>query len=356
MAVQNNVTNQNEVASSVHTQSVTPFTTFVGSGALASSTGLGNTALGYQAGNLLTSGQQSTAIGYLALSKLTTNSQCTAVGYRCLISATGADNTAVGYDSGGSVSSGTQNTFLGALAGFSLATTSGHVAIGYNCLTGVCTGQANVGVGSNALAVCTGGENVAIGGNTLQNLLVASQNTVVGYGSGANYTGTEHQNILIGVSVLGTTGENNVLRIGSASLVSSAFIAGIVGVSQTASAVTINASGQLGAAAGIITAPVSSHTATTAFGTSLTAGTAVQNTLGYDILLNISVVVASATTATLTLGVGSTATPTVDTVVASFSSAGTYSFSAIVPNSYYVLVNDTGTISITSITVQTCPL
>lgn len=104
----------------------------------------------------------------------------------------------------------------------------------------------------------------------------------------------------------------------------------------------------------IITKPPSSHTVTTAFGSSLTAGMAVQNTLGYDIILNISVVVASATSATLTLGVGSSSTPTVDTVVASFSTASalTFSFVAYVPNNYYVLVNDTGTISITSITVQ----
>jgi hypothetical protein len=100
----------------------------------------------------------------------------------------------------------------------------------------------------------------------------------------------------------------------------------------------------------IKSAPPSSSSATTSFGTSLTAGTAAQNTNGYDILVNIVVVVASATGATIKLGVSSSSTPTTSTAVPSFSSAGTFSLSAYVPTSYYLLVATTGTISVTSIT------
>ncbi len=109
---------------------------------------------------------------------------------------------------------------------------------------------------------------------------------------------------------------------------------------------------------GIVTVPVSSHTATTGFSTSLTAGTAVQNTLTYDILVNICVSVTSSTTATITLGVGSTSTPTVDTAIPSSTVAATtyYNLSAIVPANYYLLVNTTGTIVVASITVQSNPL
>lgn len=117
----------------------------------------------------------------------------------------------------------------------------------------------------------------------------------------------------------------------------------------------IQAFNQVQSSSGAIkTAPPSSHTVTTAFGDSLSVDSAAQNTLGYDIILNISVVVASATSATIVLGVGSSATPTTDTVVASFSTAAalTFSFVAYLPNNYYVLVNTTGTISVTSITVQ----
>ncbi|CAB4121083.1 hypothetical protein UFOVP9_1, partial [uncultured Caudovirales phage] len=62
--------------------------------------------------------------------------------------------------------------------------------------------------------------------------------------------------------------------------------------------------------------------------------------------------------ATITLGVGSTSTPTVDTVVSSFTTAAVLvtNFSAIVPNNYYLLVNTTGTITIGGITTQSCPM
>lgn len=119
---------------------------------------------------------------------------------------------------------------------------------------------------------------------------------------------------------------------------------------------TISSGGQLGTAAGIITAPVSSSIASAAFGTSLTAGTAVQNTLGYDILLNISVAITMGIGATVTLGVGPTSTPTTNAVTNTIAMASNMSFCAIVPNNYYVLVNTTGTITIGAIVVQACPL
>jgi hypothetical protein len=103
----------------------------------------------------------------------------------------------------------------------------------------------------------------------------------------------------------------------------------------------------------IVTTPVAASVATGAFGNSLTAGTAAQNTTGYDVLLNITVQVASSTTATLTLGVGPTNAPTLETAVPSFTvaTAAFFTIFAYVPNNYYVKVSDTGTISITSITV-----
>ena len=109
---------------------------------------------------------------------------------------------------------------------------------------------------------------------------------------------------------------------------------------------------------GLVTVPVSSNTATTAYGTSLTAGTALRNTTGYDLLVNICATVTAATTATFVMGVGSTSTPTTNTVVPSFTVAATtqFTFSAIVPNNYYLLVNDTGTITLSSLTIQSCPL
>lgn len=97
--------------------------------------------------------------------------------------------------------------------------------------------------------------------------------------------------------------------------------------------------------AGIATTPVSSHTATTAFGSSLTLGTALQNTTGYDLFVNIVLSVTVAASATVVMGVGSTSTPTTDTAISTFSITGDFTLCAYVPNNYYLLVNKTGTLT-----------
>ncbi len=108
----------------------------------------------------------------------------------------------------------------------------------------------------------------------------------------------------------------------------------------------------------LISAPSASSTVTSGFVTSLTAGTAVQNTSSYDIICNITVTVSLSTTATIVCGVGSTSTPTTDTVVPSFTVAAStaYTFSVAVPKNYYLLVDTTGTITVSSITVQSSGL
>lgn len=98
----------------------------------------------------------------------------------------------------------------------------------------------------------------------------------------------------------------------------------------------------------LISAPTDSHTATTAFGNSLTLGTPKQNTTGYDIMVNIVISVTAATTATIVMGVGSTSTPTTDTAVSTFSLTGDFTLTAYVPNNYYLLVDKTGTLTSTN--------
>ncbi len=102
----------------------------------------------------------------------------------------------------------------------------------------------------------------------------------------------------------------------------------------------------------VATTPPASSVVTTAFGASLTAGTAKQNSTGYDLCLNISVAVSSATSATLTLGVGTSSNPSTNTAVASFSAAAaTFTLTAYVPNGFFVLVGTTGTVTVSSVTV-----
>ncbi len=109
----------------------------LGTGALANDDGGNdNTALGYNAGNSITSGTGNVAIGPSALSSLTTPSRNTAVGDEALSAynsnqsaafggyagryATGANSTYIGYSAGEGVSGGTTgsyNTFVGEKSG-----------------------------------------------------------------------------------------------------------------------------------------------------------------------------------------------------------------------------------------------
>jgi hypothetical protein len=234
----------------------------------------------------------------------------------------------------------TQNTVFGALAGQNVM--NGNVIIGYAAAT---NGTPNF--------------SVIIGWEALQGAVFPANNVVIGAGAGSAYNASEQNNILLGTNVTGTAGENNAIHIGGTSA-TQCFITGIQGVTVTSPNLTyINTStSKLGSSPNLITSPPSSNTATTAFGTSLTSGTSVQNTLGYDILLNISISITAATTATITMGVGPSTGPTVNTAIPSFSAAAAtvYALSAVVPTGYWIVVNHTGTITVGSITVMATPL
>lgn len=254
------------------------------------------------------------------------------------------------------------NTIIGSGAGNGSISGQGNCGFGEFSLLSLTSGNNNCAAGYASLSsLQSGSQNSAFNQDSLQNLTTGSFNTCYGYFSGGNYNGAESSNLIIGLN-LGVNGESHVTRIGVQGSGSGGqtkcFIAGIATVAQstfTTPALTYldTATGQLGA---VVAA--ASSTATAAFGATLTAGTATQNTTGYGLLLNISVSITAATTATITMGVGTTSTPTTNTIDASFTTAAvlTKSFCAFVPNGYYVLVNTTGTITIGSITVQACAI
>ena len=100
-------------------------------------------------------------------------------------------------------------------------------------------------------------------------------------------------------------------------------------------------------------APPASSVVTAAFG-GLSDGTAVQNTLGYDVILNIAPTGTIAAAATFVLGVGPTNPPVTNPVTPSFSNitSDTFTFAAYVPNGYWVLVTHTGLIGTVNLVVQ----
>ena len=131
------------------------------------------------------------------------------------------------------VTDANHNTLVGLDAGNSSVSGIGNVALGWQALKLLSSGHGNTAVGSLALEnVTTGVVNIAIGTS-----------------AGADYTGAESSNIVIGN--FGTVGESNVLRIGTQGSGSAeqnqAYIAGIYGNSPASPQyVIVNSSGQLG--------------------------------------------------------------------------------------------------------------
>jgi hypothetical protein len=272
------------------------------------------------------------------------------------------NNTLIGKGAGNATISGGSNTGLGNAVLSALTTGASSVAIGSNALTASTVDLQNVAIGVNSLEALNGGsDNVAVGFAAGVNLGTGSLNTYLGATAGQFNTGAESGNIYIGSA--GTSAESHVLRIGQAtgssgSDLNAAFISGINGVtlSGVPKLVVINSSDQLGVSATLATAPPASSIATAAF-TPLVLGTASANTLGYDILVNISIVGTPTTTASIVLGVGSTSTPTTNAVTGTLIGLATTSFCAVVPAGYYCLVNASGGgYTVTSITTQVCPL
>lgn len=101
------------------------------------------------------------------------------------------------------------------------------------------------------------------------------------------------------------------------------------------------------------TSPPASTVVTAAFGTSLGDGSAKQNTLGYDIILNIITAFGPSVNGRVFLGVGPTNSPATNQVIPAFFTLTTaqYNFMAYVPNNYWVVVTSTGT-STSAIGVQ----
>ncbi len=265
------------------------YNTATGAGALQSNTTGGfNTASGYGALKSNTTGLTNTADGFGALGNNTTGSDNTANGFDALLhNTTGSSNTASGSGALGLNTTGIQNTAAGASALAVNTTGSENTASGYWALVGNTTGIRNTASGSFALeSNTTGGSNTASGYgvldsnttgyndtadgvNALQNNTTGYQNTAIGtealglnttgnnniaigYNAALNVSNSNSNNIHIGS--LGTVGDgaaanSGVIRIGTAGMQASFFVAGVSGVPTGLGSpvpVLIDANGQLG--------------------------------------------------------------------------------------------------------------
>ncbi len=202
----------------------------------ASSTNL-STVVGISAGSLLdTSGLRNTAVGYEALTAATSSDNNTAIGYQSMYSNTsGFYNLAAGAWSLYSNTGGRWNTALGAGSLTNNNTGDDNVAVGADALSYSTTGVGNTGVGSGALFKnISATSSVAVGyyagfgsGSSYSN----QGGTFIGYKSGYNSSDNSDYNTFLGYQsgYNVTTGSNNIL-IGAAT--SSTAIANLTTGSQ----------------------------------------------------------------------------------------------------------------------------
>tara|TARA_A100000171_G_scaffold52358_1_gene70364 strand:+ start:16121 stop:21310 length:5190 start_codon:yes stop_codon:yes gene_type:complete len=187
----------------------------------AVTTGVDNTLIGGLAGDAITDADYNVALGNSSLSANTVGSKNTAIGSSALLvmnpdSAADTLNTAVGYHAGRLVSTGVQNTLMGGLAGDGLTTADGNTALGYNSLGSTCTGDYNQAFGVGALNANTSGAgNIGIGLNALFSNTGSSLNVAIGTGAldALNIGSGNGYNVAIGDQAGGavTTGIQNTL-------------------------------------------------------------------------------------------------------------------------------------------------
>ena len=234
--------------------------TAIGAGALQSNTtGNQNTATG--AGSLVnnTTGNNNTATGNGALISNITGNNNTASGQAAMHSNTGGCcNTASGQDALGSNTTGNANAAFGGSALQNNTTANANAAFGQGALFANTTACCNTAIGQNAMnANTTGTNNVALGNNALAANTTSSGNTALGagalnaalgtqnvaVGTGAQGTNTSPFNSIAigwgaGLSVVGgnnnihignsgSSGDSNIIKIGTAGTQTSAYMAGI---------------------------------------------------------------------------------------------------------------------------------
>jgi len=128
--------------------------TAIGTNSAFSSTGSFITALGSNTLYLNTTGVDNTAMGFEALYSTATGSRNTGVGLYALRSTTGNNNTSLGWNSGDFNTSGTLNTYLGYNADATVNNLTNATAIGANAVVSqsnslILGNAANVGIGTS---------------------------------------------------------------------------------------------------------------------------------------------------------------------------------------------------------------
>lgn len=211
---------------------------FVGNNAgnltLSTGSSINNTAMGNNALNNLTTGNNHVAVGNAALTAATTATNCVAIGAFALnLLTTGGNNNTVGSSSGLAITTGSRNDFHGTSSGAGTTTGTDNVYMGYNSGLNNVTGGGNVMIGSQAGASNTSSANTFVGfqagfantsgtGNVYMGTTAAplsttsSSNVVIGDSAALGMSTTSSNNVIIGFEAASTmsSGSANNIVIG----------------------------------------------------------------------------------------------------------------------------------------------
>lgn len=190
-----------------------------------------NTYVGLQSGIASAGSAENSGFGFLALANCSAHVFNCGFGAHALQLCNSDANSAFGRSSLSALTSGIQQSAFGQSSLAATQTSTGNSGFGYATLINYLNGT---------------GFNTAIGHQALEGLLTGDHNIGLGPSAGINYIGSESNNIVIANA--GVAAESAVIRIGTTGTHTSAYCAGIAGVSvSNLNLVTINTStGQLG--------------------------------------------------------------------------------------------------------------
>ena len=191
----------------------------VGGGAgLSITDGTSNTFIGLNAGKFNTTGNYNTALGQGALQTNVHGDRHTAVGYEALRNLATADNdgydTAVGYQAGRLTTTGRYNVYMGTEAGYTNTSGDQNVYIGYAAGYTDNGSDENVMVGSQAgYDNAAGSYNVFIGAKAAVNATAVDSSVIIGRQAASAAAATGDDNVIMGYRAAYdlTTGYSNVL-------------------------------------------------------------------------------------------------------------------------------------------------
>jgi hypothetical protein len=204
------------------TNNATAFETFLGYQAGNSSTGVNNTAVGYQAGYSITTGANNTLLGYQAGYSTTNMSDDICIGYQAgyIVGNGGFGRIAIGKNAGRFLN-GANVIAIGnnALYGASGTNASRGVAVGLNSQFSATSGTDNTAVGADSMySITTGNLNSAFGESAGYAITTGTTNTTIGRGAGATIT-TGSNNSVIGYNAAASSATvDNEVTLGNASV------------------------------------------------------------------------------------------------------------------------------------------